>query len=76
MPILHNPTDTRLACYDLGLFLTAGERIKISEREAELVRDSPIFVVEDDPKPAPVRKTVKRGGKRAEVSSPPKRETR
>jgi len=75
MPYLVNPSGVRLACYRLGRFLEAGERVEITEHDAVALSDSTVFVVER-PSAAPKRETVRRGSKRVETTKAPKRETR
>jgi hypothetical protein len=74
MPTLRNPTEYRLSCPRLGDgFIDPGESVEITDEQADELQDGPVFIVE---RGAPKRETVKRGGKRAEVTKAPERETR
>lgn len=82
MPIVHNPADCRVPCHRLDRFINPGERVHVTEAEARDIVGSVLVVVPDpkpseEPKPATAkREKAKRGGKRAEVTKAPARETR
>ena len=73
MPFLFIPTGEKLDCHRLRRLIDAGERVEISDEEAADLEASPVFRVEHA---APRRETVKRGGKRVEVTKAPAVETR
>lgn len=73
MPTLHNPTEYTLPCYRINRVLDADESVEITDEEAADLEDGAVFRVE---RGSPKRETVKRGGKRAEVTKAPERETR
>lgn len=76
MPRLRNTATMRLFCARLERFLGAGEAVQISEAEAKDLESNPVFVVEQEPSATPQRTEGKRGGRRAEQTSAPRRETR
>lgn len=73
MPTLHNPTDQDLDCPLISEVVPAGESVEITDEQAAQVNTvSGVWRVSAPP----VRETVKRGSKRAEVTSAPAMETR
>lgn len=73
MPELTNPTDQDLYCDALAEIVPAGESVEVSDEQAARINTACGVWRVSAP---PVRETVKRGGKRAEVTSAPAMETR
>lgn len=81
MPYLVNPLNHSIFAPQIHKDIPARGRIRIIKSDAELFRNNQVLRVEDEKptterKAAATRTTAKRGGKRAEVSKAPKRETR
>lgn len=70
MPTLHNPTDSRLACYRIGLILAAGETVEITDEDADALEHGTVFVVERDAKPAKVEKPAAEEAEAEEKATP------
>lgn len=82
MPTLHNLTDQDVFSHVAGVIVPAAGSVEVDDEQAERVNTvSGVWVLTSSKLAAEVaavaaRSTAKRGGKRAEVSAAPVRETR
>lgn len=76
MPRLHNDHTHALFSAHLHRSIPALSSVEISDAEADMIPDHGVWRIERPTAEAPVKRTVTRGGKRAETTTAPVMEQR